>query len=353
MTIKNTSLKMTKSKVMNNQIIVTGGCGYIGSHTVVELLANGFEPIIVDDLSNSQIETISRIEKITGKKVVFENIDLKDESATQKLFKKYKDTKGVIHFAAYKAVGESIQKPLMYYNNNLKSMINVLQAMEVQGINNFIFSSSATVYGEAEKLPVTEKTSTFRPFSAYGNTKKIGEEILEEMSSNSSIRTICLRYFNPIGAHSSGFLGELPQGTPNNLLPFVTQTAIGKIKQLQVFGNDYPTKDGTAIRDYIHVEDLATAHVKSIKRLVNNENDTSYEIYNLGTGIGYSVMDIINTFEKVNKVKINYTIAARRKGDTTALYADATLAKEKLDWVATRDLEKMLRSSWIWEQNIK
>ncbi|WP_299045932.1 UDP-glucose 4-epimerase GalE [uncultured Polaribacter sp.] len=339
---------------MKQKIIVTGGCGYIGSHTVVELIENNYEVVIFDDLSNSSSETIDRIEKITGIKPTFVEIDLKDELATNKAFKIHNDAKSVINFAAHKAVGESVQKPLMYYKNNLYSLINVLSAIEEQNIDGFIFSSSATVYGTPNSLPITEKNETQRPFSPYGNTKKMAEEILDDLiKSNKNLAAISLRYFNPIGAHESGLIGELPTGVPNNLMPYITQTAVGIREKLMVYGNDYPTKDGTPIRDYIHVVDLAKAHVLAVDRIVKKEQEEAFEIFNLGTGNGYSVLDVINSFEKVTNSKLNYEITGRRPGDVPQLFAAIDLAKEKLGWVAGKTLDEMISSSWSWEQKYR
>ena len=339
---------------MKTKIIVTGGCGYIGSHTAIELIENDFDVVILDDLSNSTEKTISRIHKITGVTPTFVKVDLKDPVATANVFKAHKDAKGVIHFAAHKAVGESVQKPLMYYKNNFYSLLNTLEAQSEHGINNFIFSSSATVYGTPNTLPITEKNETQRPFSPYGNTKKIAEEILDDFTkSGNDFSAISLRYFNPIGAHASGSIGELPNGIPNNLMPYITQTAAGVREKLMVYGNDYPTKDGTPIRDYIHVVDLAKAHVLAIKRLLNKDQEQSLEFFNLGTGVGYSVLDVINSFESVTNSKLNYEITARRDGDVPQLYASTDLAKEKLGWSADRELNDMISSSWTWEQNLR
>jgi len=339
---------------MNDKIIVTGGCGYIGSHTVIELIENNYKVIILDDLSNSSEETLDRIEKITGKKPTFINIDLKDADKTNEVFKSHKDAKAVIHFAAYKAVGESINNPLKYYQNNLYSLLNTLSSQIENGINNFIFSSSATVYGTPNELPITEKNETQRPFSSYGNTKKVAEEILDDLiNSNATFSAISLRYFNPIGAHESGLIGELPSGTPNNLMPYITQTAVGIRKKLMVYGNDYPTKDGTPIRDYIHVVDLAKAHVIAVKRVIDKKQETAFETFNLGTGNGFSVLDVIHTFESVTDSKLNYEIVERRAGDVPELYASTDLAKEKLGWTADKSLDEMIRSSWNWEQKLR
>ncbi|WP_452228472.1 MULTISPECIES: UDP-glucose 4-epimerase GalE [unclassified Lacinutrix] len=339
---------------MKKKVIVTGGCGYIGSHTVIELIQNNFEVLIFDDLSNSSEETIERIQEITGVKPAFVEIDLKNSAATAKVFKIHADADAVIHFAAHKAVGESVDNPLKYYQNNFYSLLNTLISQSENGINNFIFSSSATVYGLPKTLPITEENETQRPFSAYGNTKKVAEEILEDYTnSNAKFSAISLRYFNPIGAHASGLIGELPNGTPNNLMPYITQTAAGIREKLMVFGKDYPTKDGTPIRDYIHVVDLAKAHVIAVTRLLDNANEKSLETFNLGTGIGYSVMDVINSFEKVSKSKLNYEITDRRDGDVPELYAATNLAKEKLGWIAEKGLDEMIDSSWKWEQNYR
>lgn len=339
---------------MKSKIIVTGGCGYIGSHTVIELIENDFEVVILDDLSNSTEKTIERINRITGVKPIFVNVDLKNEAKTNKVFEAHKDAKGVIHFAAHKAVGESVKEPLMYYKNNFYSLLNSLEAQSKNGINNFIFSSSATVYGTPDVLPITENNETQRPFSPYGNTKKVAEEILDDFTkSNENFSAISLRYFNPIGAHPTGEIGELPSGIPNNLMPYITQTAVGIREKLMVYGNDYPTKDGTPIRDYIHVVDLAKAHVIAVKRLLNKEQEKQLEYFNLGTGVGYSVLDVINSFESVTNSKLNYEIVGRRDGDVPQLYASTNLAKEKLGWTAKRELNDMISSSWTWEQNLR
>ncbi len=339
---------------MRSKIIVTGGCGYIGSHTVIELIENDFEVVILDDLSNSTEKTLERINKITGVTPEFIKLDLKDSLETHKVFNKHKDASGVIHFAAHKAVGESVEQPLKYYKNNFYSLLNTLEAQSVNGINNFIFSSSATVYGTPDVLPITEKNETQRPFSPYGNTKKVAEEILDDFTkSNKAFSAISLRYFNPIGAHESGKIGELPNGIPNNLMPYITQTAAGIREKLMVYGNDYPTKDGTPIRDYIHVVDLAKAHVIAVKRLLNKEQETSLEFFNLGTGVGYSVLDVIKTFESVTNSKLNYEITKRRDGDVPQLYASTDLAKEKLNWSAGKKLDDMISTSWTWEQNLR
>ena len=339
---------------MASKIIVTGGCGYIGSHTVVELIAHGFEVIILDDLSNSSSDTINRIEDITGVRPEFFKIDLKNPQLTDNIFETHKDCVGVIHFAAHKAVGESVKEPLKYYKNNFYALLNVLESQFRYGIVNFIFSSSATVYGTPSILPITEDCETQRPFSPYGNTKKVAEEILDDFSrANPEFSAISLRYFNPIGAHKSGKLGELPNGIPNNLMPYITQTAVGIREKLMVFGNDYPTKDGTPIRDYIHVVDLAKAHVLALQRLLNNEQEKQMEYFNLGTGVGYSVLDVIKSFESVTDSELNYEIVGRRDGDVPELYASTKLAKEKLGWQSENELDAMIDSSWKWEKNYR
>lgn len=337
-----------------NKVIVTGGCGYIGSHTAVELIKSGFEVVIFDNLSNSQEFILDRIEQITGVKPGFENVDLSNEDASDKAYAKHSDADSIINFAAFKAVGESVRKPIIYYKNNLFALINSLEAQKKYGIHNFIFSSSATVYGDPDHLPIQEEQETKKPFSPYGNTKKIAEEILEDFhKSNEDYRSICLRYFNPIGAHKSGLIGELPNGIPNNLLPYITQCAAGVLKELQVFGNDYDTKDGTAIRDYIHVVDLAKAHVKALERLIQRKEESNFEVFNLGSGNGFTVMEIIKTFEKVADMKLNYKIVGRREGDVRAIYSSTEKAAEKLKWKVELDLEEMIRSSWNWEQSYR
>ncbi len=335
-----------------NKIIVTGGCGYIGSHTVITLLEHDFDVVILDDLSNSNNSIIDRIERITGIRPTFIKVDLKDFNTTKKNFQEHRDAIAVIHFAAYKAVAESVEKPLLYYENNLIGAINTLKLMEEYKIDRFIFSSSATVYGEPDCLPITEKFETKRPYSPYGNTKKVTEEIIEDVvKSNVNFSAISLRYFNPIGAHGSGIIGELPNGTPNNLMPYITQTAIGKRKKLFIYGNNYSTVDGTAIRDYIHVEDLANAHVKAIQRLIFEEQDAPYEVFNLGSGKGHSVLEVVKTFIETSGIPVKYEVVERRPGDVPELYASSDLAREKLKWVAKRNLKNMIVSSWKWEQN--
>ena len=336
------------------KVIVTGGMGYIGSHTVIELIDKGYEPIIIDNLSNSNENVLNRIKRITGKTVVFEKIDLTEEVATFDSFNKHSDAIGVIHFAALKAVGESVQLPNKYYKNNINSLINVLEAMKSLHISNFIFSSSCTVYGQATDLPVTENTPTQKANSPYGFTKQIGERIIDDfVSITEDLNAISLRYFNPIGAHDSALIGELPNGIPNNLLPYLTQTVSGIREILSVFGGDYNTADGTAIRDYIHVVDLAKAHVKSIERLELNSQTDDHEYFNLGTGIGYTVLDVINAFQKSTGMKVNYQIVDRREGDIEAIYADTKKANDVLGWKAQLTLEDMTQSAWNWEMNLK
>lgn len=339
---------------MGRKIIVTGGCGYVGSHIVVQLIENQFEVLILDNLSNSSEASLDRIKQITGKRPLFIKVDLSDRAAMAKIFEQHNDALAVIHLAALKAVGESIEIPLKYYYNNLNCLLNTLNSQIENGINKFVFSSSATVYGSPDELPITEKSNTKRPFSPYGNSKRIGEEIIEDLCKiKCDFSSISLRYFNPIGAHESGIIGELPKGVPNNLMPYITQTAAGIRDKLMVFGGDYPTHDGTAIRDYVHVMDLAQAHIDALNRLLNEEQDTPYETFNLGSAKGYSVLEMIQTFEAVSKVKLNYEITERRAGDITELYASTKLAEEKLGWKAERNIDEMIRSSWEWEQNLR
>lgn len=335
------------------KILVTGGIGYIGSHTVVELQKVGFEVVIVDNLSNSNIDVLNGIEKITGIRPAFENIDCVDYLSMDRMFEKYNDIEAIIHFAASKAVGESVEKPLLYYRNNLVSLINLLQLMPIHKINNFVFSSSCTVYGQPDILPVTESAPIKPALSPYGNTKQIGEEIIRDtIYANPCYQSIILRYFNPIGAHSSAEIGELPNGVPNNLLPFVTQTAIGLRKHLQVFGSDYNTPDGSCIRDYIHVVDLAKAHVIAVQRILNHKTKSRVETFNLGTGRGLSVLEIIEIFEEVTGVKVPYRLVGRREGDIEKVWADPSYANNELGWVANETVEETLRSAWAWEQNL-
>jgi UDP-glucose 4-epimerase len=336
------------------KILVTGGLGFIGSHTVVELQNEGFEVVIIDDLSNSSIEVLSGITAITGITPIFEQLDLKDKTKVQVFFKTHQDIEGVIHFAASKAVGESVEKPLLYYENNINTLIYVLQELQKLKTANFIFSSSCTVYGQADELPITENAPIKKAESPYGNTKQIGEEIIEDTCKvTSHLKAIALRYFNPIGAHESAKIGELPIGVPQNLVPFITQTAIGIREQLSVFGDDYPTHDGTCIRDYIHVVDLAKAHVVALQRLLDKSNTSNFETFNVGTGKGSSVLEVIKSFEKVSGQKLNYKIANRRAGDIISAYANTTKANDELGWKAKLTLDDAMRSAWKWEQEIR
>ncbi|NOQ25334.1 MAG: UDP-glucose 4-epimerase GalE [Bacteroidales bacterium] len=339
---------------MNKLILVTGGTGYIGSHTVVELMNNGFDVVIIDNLSNSEKSVLDGISEITGRRPYFEQFDICDKEKLDNFFKIYKKLDAIIHFAAYKAVGESIEKPLMYYQNNLTTLTNLLECMVNYKIPNFVFSSSATVYGQPDELPVTEKAS-FKPAdSPYGNTKQIAEDIIRDtVKVNPDLNAISLRYFNPIGAHSSALIGELPRGVPNNLVPFITQTAIGIRDELKVFGDDYNTSDGSAVRDYINVVDLAKAHVVSIKRMIENKIKANLEVFNLGTGKGSSVLEIVNAFDKVTGEKLNYKIVDRRSGDVESVYADTKYANEELGWKARIGLEETLLSAWNWEKYIR
>jgi UDP-glucose 4-epimerase len=335
------------------KIVVTGGLGFIGSHTVVELQNEGFEVILIDNLSNSSESVLNGIFNITGKRPVFEKMDLRDKESVQDFFQKNHDISGVIHFAASKAVGESVGNPLLYYENNLNSLVYILQELKELPSANFIFSSSCTVYGQAEIMPITENASVQAAMSPYGNTKQIGEEIITDTAKVTSINSILLRYFNPIGAHPSAEIGELPLGVPQNLVPFITQTAIGLREKLSVFGSDYPTPDGTAVRDYIHVVDLAKAHVIALQRLLNKQNIDKVETFNLGTGTGSSVLEVIQAFEKVSGQKLNYQIVGRREGDITSAYANTDKANSVLGWKTQLSLEDALSSAWKWEQKIR
>lgn len=336
------------------QVLVTGGLGFIGSHTVVELQEKGFEVVIIDDLSNSSIDVLAGITAITGKAPIFEKLDLKDKSKVESFFEKYQDIVGVIHFAASKAVGESVEKPLLYYENNINTLVYVLKSILQLPTQNFIFSSSCTVYGQADQMPITESAPIKFAESPYGNTKQIGEEIIYDTCKvNPNLSAIALRYFNPIGAHSSTKIGELPIGVPQNLVPFITQTAAGLREELSVFGNDYPTSDGTCVRDYIHVVDLAKAHVVALERLVDQNNAANYETFNLGTGTGSTVLEVIQSFEKVSGKKLNYKFAPRREGDVIQAYADTTKANTDLGWKAASSLDEALLSAWKWEKHIR
>ena len=335
------------------KVLVTGGLGYIGSHTVVELQNAGFEVVIIDNLSNSSMEVLDGIIEITEKIPLFEKIDLRQKSEVIQFFEKHQDISGIIHFAASKAVGESVENPLLYYENNLTTLIYLLQACNNYTIENFIFSSSCTVYGEPDKLPINESAPIKKATSPYGNTKQISEEILNDSCKVSNLKAIALRYFNPIGAHDSSKIGELPLGIPQNLVPFITQTAAGLRDQLSVFGDDYPTKDGSCIRDYIHVVDLAKAHVVALERLLKNRNSNQFETFNIGTGKGSSVLEVVNAFEKITQQKLNYKIVDRRVGDVISVYADTKKANEVLGWKAENSMEDSLLSSWNWEKKVR
>jgi UDP-glucose 4-epimerase len=337
---------------MQRNVLLTGGTGYIGSHTAVELIQSGFNVIIVDDLSNSSSEMVDRIEEISGTRPDFIQLDLTDYLSTKKIFQEHK-FQSIIHFAAKKAVGESVEKPLLYYRVNIDSLLNLLELMKIHEVPNLIFSSSCTVYGQPDVLPVTESTP-FKPAeSPYGQTKQMGEHILRDVcKANPGLNAISLRYFNPVGAHPSAKIGELPSGIPNNLVPYITQTASGKREHLKVFGKDYNTSDGTPIRDYIHVVDLAKAHVVALQRLLDQKQNINYEFFNLGTGKGSTVLEVIRAFESANHHQLNYKIVDRRPGDVEMVYADTTLANSELGWKADLDLEEMMRSAWNWEKQL-
>lgn len=335
------------------KILVTGGCGYIGSHTIVDLLDHGYEVISIDDNSRSSNFSIKGIEKITGKKVKNYKVDLKNFDETQAVFQENPDVTGIIHFAAYKAVGESVTAPLLYFENNLFSLINLLKCVEEFSIPNFVFSSSCTVYGNPDAIPVTEQSPVQKAESPYGATKQMGEEIIRSFSQTGACDAILLRYFNPVGAHPSAIIGELPIGKPQNLVPAITQTAIGKLPKLKVFGDDYPTRDGSCIRDYIHVCDIAHAHTLAIQYLEQNRNESNCDIFNLGTGVGVTVLEAIKTFEEVSGVALNYEIAPRRAGDIVAIYANNDAAVKKLGWEIKYGIKEMMRTAWEWELKIK
>lgn len=335
---------MTKGK-----ILVTGGTGYIGSHTAVELLAEGYEVVIADNLSNSSPEVLDNIEKISGRKPVFHKIELCNRAEVQSLFSQHPDIAAIIHFAALKAVGESVEKPLYYYRNNIFSLVHLLECMKEAKVPSLVFSSSCTVYGQPDHLPVAENAPFKSAASPYGQTKQMGEQILEDTVKSQNLNVVSLRYFNPIGAHDSSLIGELPIGVPNNLVPMITQTAVGIREKLLVFGKDYDTKDGSCIRDYIHVVDIAKAHVKAIQRLIEKKNKKNLEIFNLGTGNGFTVLETIQSFEKVSGKKLNYEITGRRSGDVEKVYADTTFANHELGWKAERNLDNMLLTAWNWQ----
>ena len=341
---------------MKQTILVTGGTGFIGSHTTVELQQAGYEVVIVDNLSNSKLEVLDGIEKITGIRPAFEQVDLRDAEATENVFKKYPKIEGIIHFAASKAVGESVEKPLLYYRNNIVSLINLLELMPKYDVKGIIFSSSCTVYGQPteENLPVTEKAPIQKALSPYGNTKQINEEIIQDyIHSGAPIKSIILRYFNPIGAHPSAFIGELPNGVPMNLIPFVTQTAIGIRKELKVFGNDYNTPDGTCIRDYIYVVDLAKAHVKAMERVLEHPETDKVEVFNIGTGRGLSTLEVVESFEKATGVKLPWSFAPRREGDIEKVWGDVSKANKVLGWKAETPTEEVLASAWRWQEKLR
>ena len=334
-------------------VLVSGGAGYIGSHTAVELIAAGYNVVIADNLSNSDFSGVEGVRAITGVDVPFINVDCCDKAAFAEVFKGY-DFDSVIHFAAFKAVGESVADPMKYYRNNLLSFMNIIDLMREYGRQNIVFSSSATVYGEAEELPVTEKTERKAATSAYGNTKQLCEDILRDaVAAYPELKGIALRYFNPIGAHPSALIGELPRGVPQNLVPYITQTAAGVRECLSIFGDDYPTEDGSCLRDYIDIVDLAKAHVAAIGRMVDGRSAASYEIFNVGTGRAVSVFELVKTFERVNNLKLNYKVAPRRAGDVVAVWADTTLANKELNWHAERTLEQTLKSAWEWEKRVR
>jgi len=332
------------------KILVTGGTGFIGSHTVVELQQSGYEVIIVDNLANSSLDVLENIAKISGIKPEFAQFDLAEASETAAFFSKHSDITAIIHFAAFKAVGESMAKPLEYYRNNVQSLTNLLEGMKIHGIRDIVFSSSCTVYGQPDELPVTESAPIKPAWSPYGNTKQMCEDILKFVTMAHPIQAIALRYFNPIGAHETALIGELPLGVPNNLVPFITQTAIGLRPNLNVFGGDYDTPDGTAIRDYIHVVDIAKAHVVAVERMISKNVKANPEVFNLGTGIGLSVLEVINSFEKVSGEKLNYKIVPRRPGDVERVWADTRFANEELGWKAEKTLDEMMASAWKWEK---
>ena len=338
---------------MKEMVLVSGGAGYIGSHTAVELINAGYDVVVADNLSNSDMSGVEGVRKITGVDVPFVNVDCCDKEAFRKVFEQY-NFNSIIHFAAYKAVGESVIDPMKYYGNNLTSFMNVVDLMREFGRPNIVFSSSATVYGEADELPVTELTPRKPATSAYGNTKQMCEDILRDsVNAYENLKGISLRYFNPIGAHPTALIGELPRGVPQNLVPFITQTAAGVRECLSVFGDDYPTPDGSCLRDYIDVVDLAKAHVVAITRMIQDKNKTAYEVFNIGTGNATSVLELVNSFERVNELKLNYKVAPRRPGDVVSIWADTSLANEELGWKAERPLDDTLQAAWAWEKSVR
>lgn len=341
---------------MKHTILVTGGMGFIGSHTAVELIEAGYDVVIVDDLSNSNIKVLDGIRAITGVAPAFEQVDLKDKDATENVFKKYPNIDGIIHFAASKAVGESVEKPLLYYRNNIISLVNLLELIPQYNVKGIIFSSSCTVYGQPlpENLPVTEEAPHQKATSPYGNTKEVNEQIIYDyIHSGAPLKSIILRYFNPIGAHPSALIGELPNGVPNNLIPFVTQTAMRIRKELTIFGNDYNTADGTCIRDYIYVVDLAKAHVAAMRRVLDQEDSPAIDYFNIGTGNGNSTLEIVNTFERATGVKVNWKFGPRREGDIEKIWGDCTKANKVLGWKAESPLDDVLASAWKWQQKLR
>lgn len=336
------------------RILVTGGVGYIGSHTTVELINAGYEVIIIDNLSNSNVNVLDGIEKITGVRPEFVEADCTDIKALRKLFETYPGIKGIINFAASKAVGESMEKPILYYRNNLGTLLNLIDLMPEFGVKGIVFSSSCTVYGEPDENPVTEKAPIKKATSPYGNTKQISEEIITDViNSGAPIKSVLLRYFNPVGAHPSAEIGELPNGVPQNLIPYLTQTAIGIRKELSVFGNDYPTPDGSCIRDFINVVDLAKAHVIAVERMLKDKSESPLEVFNLGTGIGLSVLELIDVFEKATGVKVPHKIVGRRSGDIEKVWADPTYANNVLGWKAETPIEDTMRSAWNWQLKLR
>ncbi len=334
------------------KILVTGGCGYIGSHTIVDLIQNGYKVISADDNSRSRPNILEGVEKITGVKVKNYTVDLCIFDDTHAIFVENPDIDGIIHFAAYKAVGESVEKPLMYFENNMNSLINILKCAAEFNIPHFVFSSSCTVYGNPEHIPVTEESPTQQAESPYGYTKQMGEQIVQQTVNSNQIQSILLRYFNPVGAHPSIQIGEIPIGRPANLVPAITQTAIGKLPQMSVYGNDYPTRDGSALRDYIHVSDIAHAHTLALNYLVAGKNKSNCEIFNLGTGNGYTVLEVIRTFEKISNQALNYAMSSRRAGDITAIFANNDKAKKVLGWIPKFNLEDMMKTAWDWERKL-
>ena len=333
------------------KILVTGGLGFIGSHTVVALQQKGYDVVVIDDLSNASVTVVDGITRITGQAPIFEQIDLRDKAAVLQVFDKHSDIAGVIHFAASKEVGESMNEPLTYYENNFFSLINVLSAMKAKGLDKLIFSSSCTVYGQGKTMPITEEESIKTALSPYGNTKQVGEEILVDLAKVYPLQAVLLRYFNPIGAHESGYIGESPLGVPNNLIPYITQTAVGIRPYLSIYGDDYDTPDGTCVRDYIHVVDLADAHVRALEYLLKKENRQQIEVFNVGNGQGYSVLELVQSFEQVSGIKIKYKIVERRPGDVDKAWASTAKIERILGWKPTKTLDDMLASAWNWEKN--